>query len=80
MLTFLSHRPRTAHFYRVDVTYNLFGEYSVIREWGRAGRRGRYVVSCFGNLRDAIRHADRWHRRAFRRGYRVTLREHSLPL
>ncbi|MCH8466854.1 MAG: WGR domain-containing protein [Roseinatronobacter sp.] len=78
MLTFLSYRPCSARFYRVDVTYNLFGEYSVIREWGRTGGKGRHMVACFGNLRDALRAADRWHKHAFRRGYRMVLREQTL--
>lgn len=73
MLTFVHLRDAGAalRFYRVELAYNLFGEYSVLREWG--GRRGRgQRVSWFANLRDAVRAAERWNRRAQRRGYRVT--------
>lgn len=60
-------RPR---FYRVAVEDNLFGEYSVSREWGARGRQGREVLVWFSNLRDACLAAERWRRRAERRGYR----------
>ncbi|MFT4150835.1 MAG: WGR domain-containing protein [Paracoccaceae bacterium] len=75
MLSFILTAETTprARFYRVAVEYNLFGEYSVSREWGRrgaGGRRGRERLSWFSNLRDACIAAERWRRRAERRGYR----------
>ncbi|NYS26799.1 WGR domain-containing protein [Rhodobacteraceae bacterium 2376] len=78
MLTLLCHRvtddaaATPMHFYRVDVTYNLFGEYTVMRAWGQVGSRGRYANAWFGNLRDAIVVADQSYRRATGRGYRLT--------
>ncbi|MBR3369810.1 MAG: WGR domain-containing protein [Rhodobacteraceae bacterium] len=78
MLTLICHRvtggavAAPTHFYRVDVTYNLFGEYTVIREWGQVGSRGRNVNAWFANLRDAILVADQFHRRATDRGYCLT--------
>lgn len=78
MLTLLCHRvtddaaAAPTHFYRVDVTYNLFGEYTVERAWGPVGSRGRNVNSWFANLRDAITVADQSYRRATGRGYRLT--------
>jgi len=71
LLTFLLTRtaPARPRFYRVDVAYNLFGEYSVVREWGPAGRKGRQMLVWFSNLRDACLAAERWRRRAQRRGY-----------
>jgi predicted DNA-binding WGR domain protein len=71
LLTFLltcHSRPRP-RFYRVEVAYNLFGEYSVLREWGPSGRGGQQVLVWFSNLRDAIHAADRWRKGAIRRGY-----------
>ncbi len=56
-------------YYRVEVAYNLFGEYSVMREWGPKGRKGRHLLVWFSNLRDACLAAERWHSRAMRRGY-----------
>jgi predicted DNA-binding WGR domain protein len=63
-------RPR-ARFYRVEVSYNLFGEYSVLREWGQRGKRGQALLVWFSNLREACVAAERWHKRARRRGYRA---------
>lgn len=78
MLTLLCHRTAPdarevlTHFYRVEVSYNLFGEYTVIREWGRVGSRGREVSAWFANLRDAVLVADRSARQATKRGYDLT--------
>jgi predicted DNA-binding WGR domain protein len=56
------------------VGYNLFGEYSVVREWGDSGRNGVHRIAWFSNLRDAAQAADRWHEGACARGYRLTER------
>lgn len=83
MLTLVSHRwsdnekPALFDFYRVDVTENLFGEYLVTREFGRAGRPGRQVVAWISNLRDAVVAADHWQRLAHSRGYSLTERSWS---
>jgi len=71
LLTFLLTRaaPSRPRFYRVEVAYNLFGEYSVVREWGPQGRRGQHLLVWFSNLRDACIAAERWRKRAIRRGY-----------
>lgn len=74
MLTVILHRNPVQAFYRLEITDNLFGEYTVAREWGRRGRRLGTRLSCFGNLRDAVQAADRWHGRALARGYRLTER------
>lgn len=60
---------KQARFYRVEVAENLFGEYSVRREWGHCGRFGQARLAFFANLRDAIMAADRWNSNAIRRGY-----------
>jgi predicted DNA-binding WGR domain protein len=62
-------RGAAERFYRVEVTYNLFGEYSVMREWGPVGCAGRRLLVWFSNLREACMAADRWRKRAARRGY-----------
>lgn len=71
LLTFLMTRTARpgARFYRVEVAYNLFGEYSVVREWGPKGRRGQHLLVWFSNLREACIAAERWRKRAARRGY-----------
>jgi predicted DNA-binding WGR domain protein len=72
MITLLSHRPKTSSFYRVDVCYNLFGEYTVSKEWGRPGKNGHHRIFWFSNLRDAIAAADHWHCQAHAKGYNLT--------
>ncbi|OCX66167.1 hypothetical protein BFP70_06845 [Thioclava sp. SK-1] len=72
MLTMILHRGAARRFYRVEVTYNLFGEYTVLREWGQSGRSTGMRKVWFGNLRDAVQAADNWNRRAQRRGYDLT--------
>ena len=68
MLDFLLIRDG-ARFYRVEVSYNLFGEYSVLRHWGQRGRAGRMTLVWFSNLREACKAAERWLKQAHRRGY-----------
>lgn len=72
MLSILMIRKAKARFYRVDVSDNLFGEYSVLRAWGASGRGGCQVLVWFSNLRDACIAAETWQRRARRRGYEET--------
>ncbi|MFC3061784.1 WGR domain-containing protein [Paenirhodobacter populi] len=72
MLSLILHRAPTQGFYRVDLTNNLFGEYSVAREWGRQGRSLGLRIRLYGNLREAAQAADHWRRGAQRRGYSLT--------
>lgn len=68
----LRNRKGQARYYRVDIAYNLFGEYSVLREWGlrgRPGTGGARHVTWFSNLRDAVLAAESWTSRARDRGY-----------
>ncbi len=73
MLACLMYRtePATgaARFYRVEVGYTLFGDYSVVREWGTKGRSGQSRIRLFGNLREASMAADVWRETAQKRGY-----------
>lgn len=76
MLNFLLvDRSKSApRYYRVAIEYNLFGEYSVSRDWGRLGRagaplRGGLALEWFSNLREACLAAEKRRRQAMRRGY-----------
>lgn len=73
MLTFLLQKQATARraprYYRIEVGYNLFGEYSVLCERGGSGRRGRQSVTWFPNLREACIAADQWQSHARTLGY-----------
>jgi predicted DNA-binding WGR domain protein len=36
-----------ARFYKLDIQPNLFGSWSLVREWGRIGRAGRVCVESY---------------------------------
>lgn len=74
MITLVHHHAERPSFYRVDVDYNLFGEYSVVREWGGNGQNGVHRIAWFSNLRDAAIAADQLHLKACARGYQLTER------
>ena len=38
----IDHAKNMHRYYRLDVQPNLFGEWSLVREWGRIGQAGRY--------------------------------------
>lgn len=42
-----------ARFYTMSVQPNLFGEWSLLREWGRIGSAGRLVTGSFASEREA---------------------------
>jgi len=53
----------------VEIAANLFGEWSVLREWGFCGRSGNQKIALFSDLRSASKAADRARNRMLRRGY-----------
>jgi predicted DNA-binding WGR domain protein len=74
MITLVHHHAVKPSFHRVDVGYNLFGEYSLVREWGVNGQNGVHRITWFSNLRDAVMAADKWHMKASTKGYQLTER------
>ena len=44
-----------ARFYSMSVQANLFGEWALLREWGRIGSAGRLVSGRFGSGQEAAR-------------------------
>lgn len=43
-------------YYRVSVAPTLFGEFAVVREWGRIGQRGGSCMECwFASVEEAQR-------------------------
>jgi predicted DNA-binding WGR domain protein len=51
-----------ARFYKLDVQPTLFGEWAVVRKWGRLGRGGTVRSTPYGTASEAIKQ---------RRGYRA---------
>lgn len=57
-------------YYHVYITPTLFGEYAMVREWGRLGRRGgNRMESWFASKEDAIRSGQQMAETKRRRGY-----------
>ena len=57
MQTYLEkHIPakNVARFYRLAVLPNLFGEWTLVREWGRIGQGGRIRLDCFATHEQAF--------------------------
>ena len=62
-------------YYRVSVAPTLFGEFAVVREWGRIGQRGGSRMECWFNEESAAIAAGQYMAAAkLRRGY------HALPV
>ena len=59
-----------ARFYKIDVQPTLFGEWAVIREWGRIGQGGRVCVVAYATRGLADLAAVAWLGRKARRAYR----------
>lgn len=58
-------------FYRLYVQPTLFGEWALIREWGRIGRGGQVRSNAYGTASEAEEERDRQWRKKVRRGYRA---------
>jgi predicted DNA-binding WGR domain protein len=61
-----------SRFYRVEISANLFQEFSVLREWGRTGGKGRQIIRLFPDLLSASIAADAVRETNLRRGYQKT--------
>ncbi|MGV8935499.1 MAG: WGR domain-containing protein [Allorhizobium sp.] len=60
-----------ARFYALWTQPTLFGEVSLIRNWGRIGTRGRQLVESFGDDTEAAAALTRLADVKQRRGYRL---------
>lgn len=74
MQTYLEkHVPakNVARFYRLAVLPNLFGEWTLYREWGRIGRGSRIRLDCFATHEQALAALLALEARKRQRGYWV---------
>ena len=69
MVEALLYHTDDARFYRIEITLNLFAEASVVIEWGIRGGQPCRQITCHSDLRAASTAADRYRKRALRRGY-----------
>ena len=65
------HPARRMHrYYRLSVEQNLFGEWSLVREWGRVGKPSRNRIDLHATEQDARAAMQRKGIEKRRRGYR----------
>ena len=57
------------YFYAIALQPTLFGEVSIIRNWGRIGTKGQLMLETFPSQGTAKRQADLIERQKQRRGY-----------
>lgn len=60
-----------ARFYTIGVQPTLFGDWAVVRGWGRIGTYGRTQETWFSEPAPALACADGFERAKRRRGYRA---------
>jgi predicted DNA-binding WGR domain protein len=70
-LTHIDAKRKRQRFYIVRVTRTLFGEWLLVREWGRIGSPGTLRSWCFEREQDARKAEQRNIRRRLRHGYTV---------
>ena len=58
-----------ARYYVLSIETSLFGDASLIREWGRLGRLGQCRVELYENQSRAMEALETWLQRKRRRGY-----------
>ena len=61
---------RMHRFYRLDVQLDLFGQWCLMREWGRIGSTGQVRSLPFHNPQEVEAALDKQRRAKERRGYR----------
>jgi predicted DNA-binding WGR domain protein len=59
-----------ARFYAVAIEPTLFGDWAVVRRWGRIGSHGQSMETWFSDPSPALACADRHEAAKRRRGYR----------
>lgn len=68
-LTRVDASQNMARYYRMTVQPTLFGEWSVVREWGRIGRSGQVRAVPYQSEREATEAMAMIERQKSRRGY-----------
>jgi len=61
---------RQARFYALHVAPTLFGDWTLVREWGRIGSPGRVQRDWFETFEDACRAMGKKEQEKLRKGYR----------
>jgi predicted DNA-binding WGR domain protein len=59
-----------ARFYGIALEPTLFGEVSLMRQWGRIGKTGRATMETFSKIGEAVAARDKLEQVKRRKGYR----------
>ena len=70
-LRFIDPENNKWRFYRLDVQPDLFGQWCLVREWGRIGSQGQTMTTAFPSEVEAELALNRLCRSKTRRGYVV---------
>ena len=60
-----------ARFYAMSLQPTLFGEWALLREWGRIGTTGRVESGCFASEPEAAKALEKQRAAKLRKGYRA---------
>lgn len=69
-LTYLEADSNKYRFYQLHVELGLFGEWALVREWGRLGSGGRVRFDWFETEQEAIEAGLALQKRKQKKGYR----------
>ena len=69
---------RMLRFYTLQVLPNLFGEWGLLRGWGRIGRGGQLRADWFATQQEAVKAMEMLERAKRQRGYREKQTIHSI--
>ena len=58
-----------ARYYVLSIEPSLFGDATLVRQWGRIGRAGQRRVELYKNQSSAVEALETWLQRKRRRGY-----------
>ena len=77
----IDHAENERRWYVLSVQRTLFGEWAVIREWGRIGNDGgQTLTSYFATLPEALEASNALKVRKAKRGYAALPEQRDLPL
>ena len=77
----IDHTENTWRWYVLSVQRTLFGDWALIREWGRIGNAGgRRKALYFESLPDALAACDAFRTQKTKRGYAALPEQLDLPL
>ena len=68
-LTRIEPHANRFRYYRIDIVRGLFGDWGLVREWGRVGRGGRRRTDWFDSEAEAKDARFTLHMAKARRGY-----------